>query len=310
MEYRKLGKTGMQVSVLSFGASSLGGVFHEINEKKGIEATLDAVNLGINLIDVSPYYGFYKAETVLGKALNEIPRDKYFLSTKVGRYGIDGKKTWDYSAKKAIESVSESMDRLNIDYIDLINCHDIEFSNLDQIIEETLPALHELKDKGLVGHVGITGLPLEKLRIVLEQTEPGTVETILNFCHYCLNDDALVDEIEFYQKKGIGIINASPLSMGLLSERGAPDWHPGSAAVKEACRKAANHCKTKNYRIEQLAVKYSVSLPSIATTLVSTSNPENIKDNVKWVDEELNEELLAEVLDILKPIHRETWENS
>lgn len=310
MEYRKLGNTGMQVSVLSFGASSLGGVFHEINEKKGIEATLDAVNLGINLIDVSPYYGFYKAETVLGKALNEIPRDKYFLSTKVGRYGIDGKKTWDYSAKKAIESVSESMDRLNIDYIDLINCHDIEFSNLEQIIDETLPALHELKAMGLVGHVGITGLPLDKLRFVVEQTEAGTVETILNFCHYCLNDDALADEIEFYEQRGIGIINASPLSMGLLSERGAPDWHPGSDAIKEACRKAANHCKTKNYRIEQLAVKYSVSLPSIATTLVSTANPENIKDNVKWVDEELNEELLAEVLDILKPIHRETWENS
>ncbi len=310
MEYRTLGKTGLSISTLSFGASSLGGVFHEIREKEGIRATIEAIEGGINLIDVSPYYGFTKAETVLGKALREIPRDKYYLSTKVGRYGKNGVKSWDYSAKRSVQSVSESMDRLGVDYIDLINCHDIEFSDLQQIIQETLPALHELKQKGLVGHVGITGLPLDLLHYVVENTEPGTVETILNFCHYCLNDDALADELDFYEEKGIGIINASPLSMGLLSERGAPDWHPASPAIINACKKAALHCKGKNYRIEQLAVKYAVNNKLITTTLVSTSNPENIKKNISLVEEELNEELLAETLDILKPIHRESWENS
>ncbi len=310
MKYQELGKTGMNVSILSFGASSLGGVFHKIDEKQGIDTTIEAIELGINLIDVSPYYGFTKAENVLGKALKQIPRDKYYLSTKVGRYGTEETKTWDYSAKRVIESLSESMDRLNIDYIDLISCHDIEFSDLDQIIGETLPALHELKAQGLVGHVGITGLPLDLLHYVVENTSQGTVETILNFCHYCLNDDALADEIKFYQEKGVGIINASPLSMALLSERGAPPWHPASSAIKEACAAAASHCKSKNYRIEQLAMKYAVSNPGIATTLVSTSKPENIRNNVKWVNEDIDEALLEEVLDILKPIHRETWENS
>ncbi len=310
MEFRELGETGMNVSILSFGASSLGGVFHDINEKKGIEATIEAIELGINLIDVSPYYGFTKAEEVLGKALKQIPRDQYYLSTKVGRYGTSAGKTWDYSAKRAVESISESMDRLNIDYIDLINCHDIEFSNLDQIIGETLPALHELKSQGLVGHVGITGLPLDKIHYIVEHTSPGMVETILNFCHYCLNDDSLADEIDFYKDKGVGIINASPLSMGLLSGKGAPSWHPASAAIKNSCRQAASFCQERDYRIEQLAVRYAVSNPNIATTLISTSNPENIRKNVRWADEELDEGLLSEVLDILKPIHRETWENS
>jgi aryl-alcohol dehydrogenase-like predicted oxidoreductase len=129
MEYRKLGKTGLNVSVLSFGASSLGGVFHEIDESRGVKAAIKAVEKGINFIDVSPYYGFLRAEKVLGKALKEIPRDKYYLSTKVGRYGKDGVKSWDYSARRAVDSVKESMERLNIDYIDLINCHDIEFSD-------------------------------------------------------------------------------------------------------------------------------------------------------------------------------------
>ena len=127
MKYTDLGKTGLKLSHLCFGASSLGSVFRETNEAESIKAVEVAIDGGINFIDVSPYYGHYKAETVLGKALKNIPREKYYLSTKVGRYGKDGKNTWDYSGKRATESVYESLERLNVDYIDLINVHDIEF---------------------------------------------------------------------------------------------------------------------------------------------------------------------------------------
>ena len=168
MRYTELGKTGLKLSNLSFGASSLGSVFHETKEAESIKAVETAIEGGINFIDVSPYYGYYKAETVLGKALKIIPRDKYYLSTKVGRYGKDGVNSWDYSGKRATESVYESMERLNVDYIDIINVHDIEFQasmpgGLQKVVDETLPALVELKKKGVVGHVGITDLQLENL---------------------------------------------------------------------------------------------------------------------------------------------------
>lgn len=234
MQYNEIGKTGMRVSNLSFGASSLGGVFHGIREDEAIEAVHTAVNGGINFIDVSPYYGHLKAETVLGKALKDIDRKKYFLSTKVGRYGKDGVNYWDYSAKRAKESVYESMERLNVDHIDLINVHDIEFANLQQVVDETLPALVELRREGVVGHVGITDLQPENLKWVIEHCEEGTVESVLNFCHYCLNDDLLTEYFSFFEERGIGIINASPFSMGLLSMRGTPDWHPAPDALKEA----------------------------------------------------------------------------
>jgi L-galactose dehydrogenase len=310
MEYRKLGNLGIEVSSLSFGASSLGGVFHDINEKEGIRTVHTAIDNGINFIDVSPYYGFTKAETVLGKALKEIPRHKYYLSTKVGRYGENGVKSWDYSAKRAIASVDESLKRLNIDYIDIINVHDIEFSYLSQVINETLPALVSLKKQGKVGHVGITGLPLALFRKVIDAVPEGTVESILSFCHYCLNDDSLLDEVPYYQQKNIGIINASPLSMGLLSHRGAPDWHPAPDQLQKVCIMAATYCKSQGYRIEQLAVKYSTEHPDISTTLVSTANPDNILQNIRWTEEPQNEELLQEVKDILAPAHRMTWKNS
>ena len=301
----------MRLSQLGFGASSLGGVFHSIREQEGIEAVSAALEGGINFIDVSPYYGHLKAETVLGKALKELPRDKYYLSTKVGRYGKDGVNLWDYSARRAKESVYESLERLHIDHIDLINVHDVEFADLRQVGEETLPALVELRQEGVVGHVGITDLQPENLRWVIEHSEEGTVESVLNFCHYCLNDDLLVELLDFFEERGIGVINASPFSMGLLSTRGAPDWHPAPASLKEACARAAAYCEQQGYPIDKLAVQYSTCLnPRIASTLFSSASPANVRKNIAYVNEPIDPELVKKVQEIIGDQLRVRWKNS
>lgn len=315
MRYTEIGKTGLKISNLCFGASSLGSVFHETKEAESIKAVETAIEGGINFIDVSPYYGHYKAETVLGKALKIIPRDKYFLSTKVGRYGKDGVNTWDYSGKRATESVYESMERLNVDYIDIINVHDIEFQaslpgGLQKVVDETLPALVELREKGVVGHVGITDLQLENLKWVIDHAPEGTVESVLNFCHYCLNDDKLVDFLDYFESKGIGVINASPLSMGLLSQRGVPDWHPAPKPLVEVCAKAAQYCNEKNYPIEKLAIQYSVSNTRIAGTLFSSANPANVQRNIDWANEEPDYELIKSVQEIIGDQKRVSWFNT
>ena len=315
MEYRVLGKTGLKVSQLSFGASSLGGVFHDIDEGRAIDAVFTAINGGMNLIDVSPYYGHYRAEQVLGKALRQIPRDRYILSTKVGRYGKDGVNTWDYSARRAQESVGESMERLGVEYIDLIHVHDIEFQaalpgGLQKVVDETLPALVELKSKGLVGHVGITDLQLSNLRWVIDHSAEGTVETVLNFCHYCLCDDALADHLDYFEAHGIGLINASPLSMGLLSERGVPAWHPAPQPLVEACSRAADYCRQHGYPIEKLAMQFSVSNPRIPSTLFSSANPDNVRRNLAFIEEPIDWQMVRQVQDIIGDQRRVTWANT
>ncbi len=316
MVYNEIGKTGMKVSNLGFGASSLGGVFHSIREEEGIEAVHTAVDNGINFIDVSPYYGHLKAETVLGKALKDIPREKYYLSTKVGRYGHNGVNTWDYSAKRAQESVYESMERLNVDYIDLINVHDIEFQGdmeggLQLIVDETLPALVELREKGIVKHVGITDLQPENLKWVVEHAPEGTVESILNFCHYSLNDTLLADYLGLFEQHNVGVINASPFSMGLLSQRGAPAWHPAGRDLQRACAKAAAYCEEQGYPIDKLAIQFSTSMnPRIATTLFSSANPKNVLKNIQYVNEPMDEELVQKVQEIIGDQMFVRWKNS
>ncbi|PAD67461.1 aldo/keto reductase [Bacillus sp. 7586-K] len=301
MRYRKLGNTGLDVSVLSYGASSLGSVFREINETEGIRTVHTAIDNGINLIDVSPYYGLTKAETVLGKALNEISRDKFILSTKAGRYG---EKHFDFSKKRIMGSLEESLTRLQTDYVDILLLHDIEFGSFDQIIEEAIPALQQLKQEGKIRFFGVSGLPLSIFERVLHQSE---VDVILSYCHYCLNDTSLLTLIPLLEEKKTGLMNASPLSMGLLSSMPVADWHPADKEIRLICKQAADFCLENGVDISKLAIQFAVQNKQIPTTLVSTASEENMMKNIVWTEEPMDVELVEKVLDILKPIHNKTW---
>ncbi|OAS89078.1 MULTISPECIES: aldo/keto reductase [Metabacillus] len=301
MKYRKLGKTGLNVPVLSYGASSLGSVFRNIDEEEGIKTVHTAVECGMNLIDVSPYYGLTKAETVLGKALKDIPREKFILSTKAGRYG---EHEFDFSKNRIITSVEESLKRLSTDYLDILLLHDIEFASYEQIIEESIPALKLLKKEGKIRFFGVSGLPLSIFEKVLNKTD---LDVILSYCHYSLNDNSLLNMLPLLEKNQVGLMNASPLSMGLLSNRLVPEWHPASQEIKDACSKAAYFCKQHGEDISKLAIQYSVANEKVPTTLVSTASVENVKKNIEWANKPIDLEFLKEVLAILEPIHNKTW---
>jgi L-galactose dehydrogenase len=304
MNTRTLGNTGLRVSVLSFGASSLGSVFRNIDEKEGIKTVHYCLDNGINFIDVSPYYGQTNAEIVLGKALKTIPRTRYILASKIGQYA-EGE--FDFSAKRTLQSFEESCMRLNVEYIDLLQCHDIEFADLNQVANETLPALKRLKDAGKIGHIGITGLPLKIFKSLIDRVEPGLVETILSFCHYELNDTSLESTLPYFKQNNIGVINASPTGMGLLTERGAPQWHPASKEIRLGCQKAVDYCKAKGINITKAAIQFSISNPDITTTLVSSANPENMKNNILYANGPIDQAVINEVLSILKPIHNHNF---
>ncbi len=304
MHHRQLGRTGLSVPVLSFGASSLGGVFRQTDDSEAIRTVHVALDLGMDFIDVSPYYGATKAETVLGKALKDIARGRYILATKVGQYGNN---EFDFSAARVTRSLDESCARLGVDYIDLLQCHDLEFADLDQIVNETLPALVKLREAGRIGHIGITGLPLKIFPAVIDRAEPGVVETVLSFCRYELNDTALDSLVPYFKQQDIGIINASPTGMGLLTERGVPSWHPAPPAMIAGAKRAVEYCQSVGADIVKLAVQFCVAHPGIATTLVGSANPENIRKNAQWAAEPIDIELMAKVLELLRPIHNHNF---
>lgn len=301
----------MRVSNLSFGASSLGGVFREVNQRKAIEAVHTALEMGINYIDVAPAYGGTKAESVLGIALQGIPRGSYYISTKVGKYtAFDayGTDTFDYSEEGIRRSLDASTQRIGVDYFDIVHLHDIEYNNrqhTEWALSEGLQTLHTLKHEGRIGAVGIGMYPVDLWERVISE---GIIDVGLSHNIYSLNDTRLENLLPLASEKGIGMISASPFSSGLLTSRGAPVWHPATLEQRQIFARAAAYCKSVETSIEKLAIQFSSQNFNIATTMFSSADPESVQRNLAWTQESIDENVLKRVQEILAPLSNLNWQ--
>jgi len=301
MIYRTLGKTNLKVSVLGFGASPLGNEFATIDPAEGERAVHLAIDQGVNYFDVSPYYGRTLAEERLGAALAG-RRQQILLATKTGRYGSD---RFDFSAQRVVTSVEESLKRLRTDYLDVLQAHDIEFGDRSRVINETIPALLKLKEQGKVRFIGVTGYPLDYICGVIEASE---VDTVMSYCRYNLMDTALDRLLRpAAEKKDLGLINASPLHMGVLTEQGAPAWHPAPTPVHEAARKVAAWCQAQGVDISDLALQFAFDYAPAATTLVGMSKTRHVERNLRQVGVKPDPELLEGVFEIISPVADVHW---
>jgi len=311
MDYNSLGKTGMKVSRLSFGASSLGGVFHPVDEAQAIQSVHVALECGINYFDVAPAYGATVSETVLGKALRGIPRDRYFLSTKVGKYtkpGSYGKDALDYSRARIRKSIEESAERLGTDYFDLIHIHDIEYQDrkhTEWALTEGYDSVLGLKQEGRIGAVSFGIYPVDLWKRIFTSLD---VDAGLVHNHYCLNDTRMLELIPLAEEKQIGIINGSPFASALLTDRGPADWHPASKEDRAIFKSAADFCSKQGSLISKVALQFASQNPSLPTTLFSTANPESVRRNVAWHEEPVDMQLVAEVQKLLSPVRDKQWE--
>lgn len=301
MEYRTLGRTGLKVSKLGYGGSPLGDEFGAADPLEAERAVHCALDLGINYFDVAPYYGRTLAETRLGAALAG-RRDKAILATKCGRYDVDG---FDFSAARIRRSMDESLARLRTDYLDVFLAHDIEFVSEKQIVGEAIPTMRDLQREGKARFIGITGLQLNVLRRVAEAVP---VDIVLSYCRYNLMMSDLDDMLTpFAKEHGIGLINASPLHMGILSSSGPPPWHPASPEVKEAGRRVVELSKHRGVRLSDLALQFAFAHPYVATTLAGMPTVEQVRQNVDAASGAVDETLLAEVLALVAPYKNRSW---
>jgi L-galactose dehydrogenase len=290
METRPLGRTGLNVPILSFGASSLGQEFRRITIDEALLSVRVALDCGLRLIDTSPFYGRGMSEVMLGLALRDVPRDDYLLCTKLGRYDLAH---FDFSARRVAESVDVSLHRLGTDHLDIMLCHDIEFVPMQQIVDETLPALRAAQQAGKVRFIGFSGYPQKIFRFICDQTD---VDCVLNYNQYTLQNTRFADEtIPYLQAKGIGVMHAGPFSARLLTDAPLPPWLKEPEEVKAAARKAVQFCQEQGSSLAKLALQFSVANPAIATTVAGSANPENIQRWSDWIAEPLDQELLAAV---------------
>lgn len=297
MQTRLLGKTGLELPILSYGASSLGQEFRSVKFDEALASVRVALDCGLNFIDTSPFYGRGMSEVLLGIALRDVPRDSYLLCTKLGRYDLTH---FDFSAKRVAESVDVSLHRLGTDHLDIILCHDIEFVPMQQIVDETIPALRKIQQSGKVRFIGFSGYPQKIFRFICEQTD---VDCVLSYNQYTLQNTRFLDEtVPYLKAKGIGAMNAGPFSARLLTNAPLPAWLKEPEDVKDAARRAAKLCADNGVDIAQLALQFSCAHPDIATTIAGSANPNNIRNWAKWLEMPVDESLLRDVLAIFAPV--------
>jgi L-galactose dehydrogenase len=301
MEYRQLGRTGLELSVLSYGTAPLGGAYGTTDPEECNRAVHLAIDEGINFFDSSPYYGATLSEQRLGHAL-EGKRHNVILATKCGRYGLND---FDFNAKRILASVDESLSRLKTDYLDLFFAHDVEFGDFHQIVDETIPTLRRIQQQGKARFIGITGYPPNMLVRIAEQ---APVDAILNYCHYNLLNAQLDEYLTpFAQVNGIGLINASGLHMGILTESGGPDWHPAPAAVREAGKKIVAICRQHGKDIAEVAIRFCLDHPTASSTLVGMVTREEVKQNLEILELRSDPELLKEIHSAIGPALNIAW---
>jgi L-galactose dehydrogenase len=304
MRYHQLGRTGLTVSALGFGAATLGDEYGTLDAAEGKRAVDAALDAGMNLFDVSPYYGRTLAEERLGRWL-EGKREGVVLCTKVGRYDRDPPAGFDFSATRVLRSVEESLARLRTDVIDVFLAHDIEFAPLELILGETLPAMRRLKDEGKVRFIGVSGFPLEVLRDAVEGAE---LDVVLSYCHYDLLNTRLATVLApAVTARSVGLISASPLHMGVLTSGGPPPWHPAPAEVLEAGRRAAAWCRERGLDLAEIALRFAAANPHAASTLVGVRTAAEVAVNLRALEPDPHPEMTAELRALLAPVRDREW---
>lgn len=297
MDKRQLGNTDLWLTPLSFGASSLGQEFRSVKLDEALTSVRVALDLGMNFIDTSPYYGRGMSEMLLGRVLPDIPRDSYALGTKLGRYAPDH---FDFSAGRVAESIDISLERMRVDHLDLVLCHDIEFVDPQQVIDETIPALKRQVELGKVRYIGVSCYPIKTLLAAMEDAE---IDAVLTYNHYTLQNDMATALLEPGRARGVGVINAAPFAARLLTGATLPQWHKATPKVREVAAAAAEHCRANGSDIAKLALQFSIAHPGFASCVSGSANPDRIRQWAQWIDEPIDSALLESVQAILKPIH-------
>ncbi|XP_028166806.1 L-galactose dehydrogenase-like [Ostrinia furnacalis] len=298
MKYNELGTTGMKVSHVSLGGAAFSNIYGTFDEERSLELIRESLNRGLNYLETGPWYGQGSSEKTIGKALKDVPRESFFIGSKVGRYEKTTEHMFDFSAEKTEAGVDITLSRLGLDYVDLIQVHDATFApDISIVLKETLPTLAKAVQDGKARYIGLADYDIELMKEIIEESDVK-ISSILSYAKSTLFDNRLQNYTQFFKSKGVGVINAAATGMGLLSNKGPQPWHPASDDIKALCRRASEYCKAHNVELARIATWYTLNQPGIDSNVCGFYNKEQLIDTLDVMDKGLSEhekKVLAEV---------------
>lgn len=278
MQYSTLGNTGLTVSRLGLGGAPIGGDFGKVSDQQAITVIHAAIDLGINFFDTAPLYGGGESERRYGIALKG-RREQVVLATKAVMRGDP------YTYDNTIDSVESSLRRLQTDYIDVIQLHEAEHVPFEDAMNGTIAAFLKLKEQGKVRAIGVNA---GRHELLLPFIKTGKIDTVQTFSKYTLLDHTAKDMLfPLAKEKEVGVINGSPLGMGVLTDKPAPFLLTNKQLLMEAEKRKKQLSfleKPGSNGLIEPAMRFSLACPDIAVTLTGTVSLDELKRNASYCD--------------------------
>ncbi|GIG62473.1 oxidoreductase [Longispora fulva] len=323
MHRNPLGRTNVEVTSLGFGAAPIGNLYREIDDETADAAVRAAWDGGVRYFDTAPHYGLGLSERRLGAALAGKPRAEYTISTKVGRLLVpnpaptgsdldsggfavpdDLTRVLDYTRDGVLRSLEASLQRLRTDRIDIVYVHDPD-NHLDQAVAETIPALIELRDQGVIGAIGAGMNYVEPLLRIVTETD---VDAVMLAGRWTLADRSGAPLLAACAERGVSVVAAAPFNSGLLANPNPADgayfnYGPASPDVLGHARALAAVCDRHGVELPHAAMRFPGLHPAVASVVAGMRNSSQVEGNVRWATRALTEELWEDLasLDAERP---------
>lgn len=316
MRYRSLGNSGIEASVVGLGAWAMGGwMWGGTDEAAAVKAIHTAIDIGMNLIDTAPIYGFGVSETIVGKAIRG-KRDKVVLATKCGmvwhvKQGVfffndedEKQDVYKYLAPQSIRyEVEQSLKRLGTDYIDLYQTH---WQDATTPIQETMETLLQLKQEGKIRAIGVSNVTLDQIE---EYRKYGVVDTDQEK-YSMLDREIEASLLPWCERHSVAMLAYSPLGQGLLTGKIGPErrFEPGDQRLDNPRFSLDNRQKIQQLfqafqpiatahrlTLGQLVIAWTLAQPGLSHVLCGARNPDQVLENAGGGDLALPEAEITEM---------------
>ena len=310
---RRLGKSGIEVSVIGFGAAPLGDLYARLDEAAAVSTVRAAIAAGITLVDTSPHYGNGLSELRCGAGLRGVPRDRYVLSTKVGRFmdpsraggtavgvgvaapgfagGVPHKAIVDYSYDATMRAFEQSLLRLGLDRIDILLIHDVDIwthgadaieARFKEAMQGAYPALDELRKAGVIKAVGIG---VNEVPMCERFAQAGDFDVMLLARRYSLLEQPALDGfLPLAASKGIGLMLGGVFNSGILAtgavEGARYNYRPAPPDILARVAHIERVCRAHGVKLADAALRFPLGHEAVASVLLGAVAPDEVERNV------------------------------